>query len=874
MANIKDALPGKLESALSERGGKKIGREIRFTCPNSSFHNNNDVHPSANYNPEKKVWICRSCGESGNYYDLAIRLGLIQKKHSNDGFKETRRWNVGKFSHVRLEKPGEKKQVIWEKEGKPGLGGYKLEDMPLYGIENIKDKPEADVILSEGEGKSDSLSALEFIALGTVCGAGVTPSREVLKPLAEHKGKVFLARDNDKSGESHMQNIAARLKAMGKQVYMVSWPGVPKKGDAADFIKAGAREDEIKAVLLAAPLYDGEAEPQNSDEPYETDRSPIEEDSTGKYTINSRGEVCLIKYHPHSDRPMLIPLCNFNAHIEEEITIDNSIETKNEFLLVGKLTKGQPLPKIRVPASDFNSLSWIPELWGARAYLYAGSSVKDHVRARIQMMSEVNGIRTRHIYTHTGWREDDDGHRFFLSASGALGFDGVEVDLRGPLAKYRLPLNPNEVKPDEAMKASLEFLRFGNFDVMSSLWAEMYLAPLVVFLNPAFTLWMVGHTGSFKSVLSALALCHFGDFTYLSLPASWRNTANQLEQLLAMCKDMPCIVDDFHPQPNSKSAKELEDKAEVIIRGQGNKAGRGRLKSDITFREDPVPRGLVISSGEQLPEGESVASRLFVVEVERGDVNIADLREAQKKATLYKHSMSHYILWIRDNWDRLKTSVPEAWETYRDQALAEGGHLRLPAAVAWLYTGLEQGLSYAAEIGVIGVEETKEILDRGWETFIKLSARQGARVDSERPSSRFLKALSIMLQQRRVVTAWKGNTAPDLKGNQSFIGWNDDNCYYLLPDAVHGAVCEFYSKGTSPFTFKASAVWSDLARLGYTKVEDNRNMASFRVPKEGGGTIPDRGIVLKKSALYIDSKNIQGHMNIGDNGDSDENEAI
>lgn len=59
-----------------------------------------------------------------------------------------------------------------------------------------------------------------------------------------------------------MTRIAARLKRVGKVPNMVNWPGVPDKGDAYDYIAAGHTAEDVRAVLDAAPKYDGEAEPE------------------------------------------------------------------------------------------------------------------------------------------------------------------------------------------------------------------------------------------------------------------------------------------------------------------------------------------------------------------------------------------------------------------------------------------------------------------------------------------------------------------------------------------------------------------------------------------------------------------------------------
>jgi hypothetical protein len=256
-------LKSQVEAAVMARGGKKQGAEIRFQCPNSAVHKHGDANPSANYNAAKAVWICRACGESGNYWHLGVLLGVINNNgHRVDGFSETRRWDIGGMAtHKRLERDGAKKVVEWERQGKAGLDGLPTADLPLYAAELLTDA-DADVLLSEGEKPTDSLLALGFTAVGTVTGAAGTPSTESLKPLAERKGRIFLCRDNDQPGHQHMTRIAARLKCMDKIPYMVDWPGVPEKGDSYDYIAAGHTAEDVRAVLDAAPLYDGEAVPE------------------------------------------------------------------------------------------------------------------------------------------------------------------------------------------------------------------------------------------------------------------------------------------------------------------------------------------------------------------------------------------------------------------------------------------------------------------------------------------------------------------------------------------------------------------------------------------------------------------------------------
>jgi len=250
-------LKAQVEAAVMARSGKQRGNEIRFRCPS-----HDDAHNSADYNTAKSVWICRACGESGNWWHLGVLLGVINNGHRVDGFRETRRWDIGGMAtHKRLDRDGAKKIVEWECQGKTGLRGLPTADLPLYAVELLPNS-DNDVLLSEGEKPTDALLALGFSAVGTVTGASGTPSLETVQPLAEHTGRVFLCRDNDQAGYKHINQIAARLLRMEKRAYLVDWPNVPDKGDAYDYIAEGHTAEEVQAVLDTAPLYDGEAEPE------------------------------------------------------------------------------------------------------------------------------------------------------------------------------------------------------------------------------------------------------------------------------------------------------------------------------------------------------------------------------------------------------------------------------------------------------------------------------------------------------------------------------------------------------------------------------------------------------------------------------------
>jgi hypothetical protein len=326
-------LKAQVEAAVMARQGKKQGGEIRFKCPS-----HDDEHNSADYNPTKHVWICRACGESGNYWHLGVLLGVIDNGHRGDGFRETRRWDIGGVAtHKRLDRDGAKKIVEWERQGKAGLDGLPTADLPLYAAEMLTDA-DADVLLSEGEKPTDALLALGFAAVGTVTGAAGIPSTESLKPLAEGKGRVFLCRDNDQAGHQHMTRIAARLLRMGKRAYIVDWSDVPDKGDAYDYIAAGHTTEDVRAALDAAPSYDGEAEP-------EPERALPEIVTTGRHLRDITTDALLALYQGN-DPPHIFRRSGALTRIGTDEKGRPFTETLSEAALRGKMARAANFVRI------------------------------------------------------------------------------------------------------------------------------------------------------------------------------------------------------------------------------------------------------------------------------------------------------------------------------------------------------------------------------------------------------------------------------------------------------------------------------------------------------------------------------------------------
>jgi len=180
------------------------------------------------------------------------------------------------------------------------------------------------------------------------------------------------------------------------------------------------------------------------------------------YRIES-GRIVKVKHTPNG--PITSPLCNFVAGVTEEIILDDGAETSRSFIIEGKLDNGQPLPPVPVAGNRFNNMNWVTDCWGLHAVINAGQANRDCLREAIQILS--SNARSRRVYTHMGWRKIKD-RWVYLSATGAVGEAGFEVNLGPDLARYQLPRKPED--PVGAMRTSLELLNIAPLSVTVPLW--------------------------------------------------------------------------------------------------------------------------------------------------------------------------------------------------------------------------------------------------------------------------------------------------------------------------------------------------------------------------------------------------------------------
>lgn len=508
------------------------------------------------------------------------------------------------------------------------------------------------------------------------------------------------------------------------------------------------------------------------------------------------------------------------------------------------------LPAVTLETGQYESMNWMTKKWGLSLTVELPRSNNASHIWRVAQELGLEYAKDVVVYTHMGWKQIR-GSWCYLHSSGVIGNEAAQVELAHDVVGYTLPDHADSYQ--EAVRASLRLKDVASPEISVPLLALAYLSPLNEFFRqagcePAFVTMLTGPTGTMKSTLAALALCHFGQFTAKSLPGSFNDTRNALDVKGFALKDTLMVVDDFYPSAYKSEYAKMASTLQGLLRSYGDRSGRARMTADIKLRAVYVPRGNLLVTGEDVPNLEqSGLARQLMLEINPGDVDKEKLSSLQGDSFLLGQAMRGYIEWLIPQADTLKDVLLAKFIAYRQQAQA--GHPRLAEVVAWLRIGYEMFLDYAVSCDVIPGDSRPIFLDEALGVFKELASRQTDIMKTDTPVSQFLSALNEMLtagQCHCIKLDDEGAVHGGLKG-RGFIGYVDSAYYYLHPDTVMAAVIEFYKRQGIHFSTTKKTLLKQLASVGVIKTGDRNTIVKLVNGKR------QRFIWLKRSA--VDSLN-------------------
>jgi hypothetical protein len=283
------------------------------------------------------------------------------------------------------------------------------------------------------------------------------------------------------------------------------------------------------------------------------------------------------------------------------------------------------------------------------------------------------------------------------------------------------------------------------------------------------------------------------------LPAGWSSTANALESVLSTAKDTVLVVDDFCPTGSQTDVQRMNRVVDHVFRGLGNATGRARLRSDSSFREGRAPRALILSTGEDIPRGQSLRARMLILEVERHDINWDRISECQADASTgrYATATAGFIYGLTSQLDLIHQLVNKVILDIRSILVGTYPHMRTAGIVANLMAAFALILMYAQQLGVITEAEGSELYDRCWNAMCAVAAKQSRHQATSDPVTRFIQLISSVISSGQGHLASRDGKHPERAGAWGWrwlndewrpqgqrIGWIDGNDVYLDSNAA------------------------------------------------------------------------------------------
>jgi hypothetical protein len=484
-----------------------------------------------------------------------------------------------------------------------------------------------------------------------------------------------------------------------------------------------------------------------------------------------------------------IQLTSWSAKIIEEIVHHTAPDqTTRRYVISGySLRPGVQLPDVTIDVDKYGDGHWVREAWGADTTLPPGPP-RGLVLAAIEIASGTRARRT--TYGYTGWVEQEDVTApIFVHAEGAIGLQGVETDLDKPLCRIQL-VDPRIISSEAAcaaMQMSLRLLDCGSQPVMIPLLGALGAAPLIglALETAGMLIWFWGPTGKGKSTRAALVQAHYGSsFDLRTLPTTWSSTMASIEDLLHRAGGLVTVVDNATPRHDENQRRTIEH----ILQAIGDGASRGRMTRTMQRRADVPPRGFMISTGEQRPDGGSTSARCYCIEVD--EPNWSAITKLQRGRDQLPIATSTYLAWLRSRFTELQQVVSMRVTALRDGYTVTFGvenHPRYAEQVALLHTGLELYTQCAVEVGALNRTKQADLLVQAMTVWREGGQQAAAEHQEDDPAEVWMEAIRTLLAQNRVRLANRVGAATLLDIGE-LIGYRDDEGVYLLPSAALEAV--------------------------------------------------------------------------------------
>lgn len=508
-----------------------------------------------------------------------------------------------------------------------------------------------------------------------------------------------------------------------------------------------------------------------------------------------------------------------------------------------------------VESTEIEKSNFINKYWGGICNIYPDGGGYKYILFALKLLLVDTELVVQ--YAKIGWQKTEENRMCFVHGGGIIGVHDSKYLIHNNIKKF--VLNTTDANEVEVFKFFMKLLKVANPEITYPLISHLIVGLLFQLFEESnheidFILMLSGHTGSLKTTLAYLTCNIFnkgGKFKH----GSFSDTVNDMEMFVNEMRSCVSILDDIHPSTDPKENRNLEFKAQRIIRNVGDGNGKGRLGRDLKRQAKYNPQGAVLFTGEDVLSGASTLARMYTVNMTRNEINFKWLDYIQKDERIISTFVYNFLEWIAHKYNDVVDFICERYFGIKKEIFQElkdeEFHYRKPSIYISYMIGFELLTNYGIEIGAIKENKVKKKLKKAKEVFISGIKKQYEEVSSNDPVNMYLRTINELIAANKAIIAPIGKEVND----QRLIGYDNKEHIFLLPDVAYNKVYQFWRSRNQSFPIKMQKLSETLYNVGLTEVEYSDDGIKYHKKKSVSNGYRIRVLYIKKAAMKNYMKN-------------------
>ena len=340
-------------------------------------------------------------------------------------------------------------------------------------------------------------------------------------------------------------------------------------------------------------------------------------------------------------------------------------------IIVNKRNGKQQTFYAQIEAHKVKNPTWVSEKTNGLTTLCNTKELKNWFENMVQNCIEQDCV-PEIIYPKCVWRKTNWG-KVYVYSGGAIGAENcnirakegyelmVDINAKGSREIFHRAWEMTEIC--KSNHASLLIYIFFHIALMTTLFEESGYP-----VN--FLMGVIGATGSRKTSLCTTIAKLFNRKS-LTVDAEFTSTTCGIEENLSKYGDALVLIDDYVAGETLQEQNEAKKKLQALVRYCGNRIPKRRMNYNIADEKKPFypMKGCCLMTGEYITGITSTIGRIFLVNIEKMDVDNFKLSYYQNYYQILSTHTYDFLEWVSQRYDSIVNYIREVLPQYRNEKI-------------------------------------------------------------------------------------------------------------------------------------------------------------------------------------------------------------